>query len=346
MKDSPPSPLKKLPLVHIDTRKDTELSGFDIWHDLCRPVFDTRQEKTSADFNVAIQFCEMEGLVFGETQYGAARFERNSAHLRGGESDHLALHFVLQGQEVGTIDGADTKISPDRIVLQDWAHPYARTSTEIHQLSVIIPRDRVPLSDVLYKHAPVHQWKLDSAGGRLISHSLLAICGGMNDFSAEDSPIIAGAFAALLNNLLASDLKGQPKSSAMSLPAIQDYLRRNLQRPDLGLEDVLRTFSISRSTAYRLFYDEGGIHRFIQNERLAACYRELLNPENASRSISRTCELWGFRDVSHFYRSFRKRYGITPGEAREQAEYITNSEDFQIPKQSPAVATFHQWIGA
>ncbi|MEM0967439.1 MAG: helix-turn-helix domain-containing protein [Verrucomicrobiota bacterium] len=346
MKDSRPSELKKLPVVQLDTRNDAELDGFETWHDFCRPVFDTKREKKSADYHTGVRFCEMEGLVFGETHYGAARFERSAAHLRGGEFDHLALHFVQRGQEVGSINGADTRISPDRVVLQDWAHPFARTSTEVHQLSVIIPRDRVQLSDVLYKRAPVHEWNIGSAGGRLLSHSLRAICGGMDEFSVQDSPKIANAFAALLNNLLESDLKGQPGSAEMGLPAIHEFLQRNLQRPSLGLEDVQRAFGLSRSSAYRLFQKEGGIHKFIQNERLAACYRELLKSESASKSIRWICERWGFRDLPHFYRSFRKRYGITPSEVREQAGHRADSRHSRLPKHSLSVATFHQWIGA
>jgi AraC-like DNA-binding protein len=53
--------------------------------------------------------------------------------------------------------------------------------------------------------------------------------------------------------------------------------------------------------------------------RLDAMHRKLSDRQQAARAISDLALDCGFGDMSHFNHSFRRRFGATPREVRDQA---------------------------
>ena len=68
-----------------------------------------------------------------------------------------------------------------------------------------------------------------------------------------------------------------------------------------------------------LFESDGTtFSRFLLDQRLARAHHMLANPLLAERTISAIAYDAGFGDLSHFNRSFRRRFGKTPSEARDE----------------------------
>jgi AraC-like DNA-binding protein len=68
---------------------------------------------------------------------------------------------------------------------------------------------------------------------------------------------------------------------------------------------------------HKLFEDEEMTYsRFVLNRRLSLAYRKLRHPRFATRTISSIANDTGFGDLSYFNRTFRRRYDITPSDAR------------------------------
>lgn len=59
--------------------------------------------------------------------------------------------------------------------------------------------------------------------------------------------------------------------------------------------------------------------RYVLDQRLALAYRRLRHPRLAARTISSIASDAGLGDLSYFNRTFRRRYSITPSDARRQA---------------------------
>jgi AraC-like DNA-binding protein len=50
--------------------------------------------------------------------------------------------------------------------------------------------------------------------------------------------------------------------------------------------------------------------------RLQACRKALSDPRCVSFSVSEIAYAWGFNDLSHFSKAFRKRFGVSPAQYR------------------------------
>lgn len=86
---------------------------------------------------------------------------------------------------------------------------------------------------------------------------------------------------------------------------------------DLTPERVARAFGLSLRTLHQLFaLSDCSFHEFLTRTRLARAHSLLRDP--ASRHLG-TAEIGfaaGFGEVSTFYRRFKQRYGMAPGEFR------------------------------
>jgi AraC-like DNA-binding protein len=101
------------------------------------------------------------------------------------------------------------------------------------------------------------------------------------------------------------------------LAAIKADILENLNNPDLTLTAVATRQHITPRYIHMLFAMAGiTFSEFILGQRLAYAHRMLTDPRFASLRISTIAFEVGFGDLSHFNRTFRKRFGATPSELR------------------------------
>jgi len=60
--------------------------------------------------------------------------------------------------------------------------------------------------------------------------------------------------------------------------------------------------------------------RIPEGNRLALAYRKLRSHRFSARTISSVAHDAGFGDLSYFNRTFRRRYGIAPSDARPRTD--------------------------
>jgi AraC-like DNA-binding protein len=302
------------------------------------------------EFQTAFDFYDVDGLVFNRVRYSAADFKRTPTHLRGGEGDMIVMHMLLSGSERGEVDGKPLRMNPHRVIVQDWAHPYLSSADESEQISVAIPRDRLAARDLLYEKRPVVEWLNESPQGMIVGHSMRGIRESLPHTTKADAPAIAAGFPGLLNRLLdpRGDCAVASVPGAGSTPAMKDYLVRRLHRPRLGIDDLTGAFHCSRSTVYRLFKEDGGVRRFVADQRMNEAFRILTRPEGSSERITDIASQLGFADVYYFHRAFKRRFGITAGEAKELGSGLESRThpDRQPDGDRLELSKLHRWLGA
>lgn len=103
---------------------------------------------------------------------------------------------------------------------------------------------------------------------------------------------------------------------AAHLTRIEAFVRRHIDDPDLGPEEVAAGCGISVRYLHELLRDTNQtLGQWIRDQRLSAAHDDLTNPAD-TRSIGEIAYRRGFSDQAQFSRAFRARYGITPKEAR------------------------------
>jgi len=87
--------------------------------------------------------------------------------------------------------------------------------------------------------------------------------------------------------------------------------------PDLTPERIAVALGCSRASLYRAFARHGdSVAAAIWQARLERAHRTLTSPEGIGLLVSDIAALSGFREMPTFTRMFKRRYGMTPSEAR------------------------------
>jgi len=96
----------------------------------------------------------------------------------------------------------------------------------------------------------------------------------------------------------------------------EDYIRENLAEP-LDNETLARIADVSPRSLYRGFVDFRGISpaRYIQDMRLEVVHR-LITAADGVRDIKSIAFGVGFRSYASFWRSFVRKFGVSPSQAK------------------------------
>ena len=90
-----------------------------------------------------------------------------------------------------------------------------------------------------------------------------------------------------------------------------DYIEENLDNGDLDITNVSSAACSSPRTLARAFAERGtSVMRHVWTRRLEFSFKLL--SEGRVKHVSKAAYLCGFNDLSHFSRTFKKMFGITP----------------------------------
>jgi AraC-like DNA-binding protein len=123
------------------------------------------------------------------------------------------------------------------------------------------------------------------------------------------------AFAVGASNEAEEIARGRGVRAARLLAIKSDILER--LQGEFTLAEVAARHRLSPRYVRMLFESEGtSFSEFVREERLKRAHRMLLSPRFADRLISDIAYGVGFNDLSYFNRSFKLRFGCSPGEVR------------------------------
>ena len=106
---------------------------------------------------------------------------------------------------------------------------------------------------------------------------------------------------------------------AARFAAITADIAKNIDRHDLSAEWLAPRHCVSPSTVRRLFGEHHTtFSQFVLDYRLAQAHRCLRDPRRPDRPISSIAFSLGFNDLSYFNRTFRRLYGASPSDVREE----------------------------
>lgn len=161
--------------------------------------------------------------------------------------------------------------------------------------------------------------------GRLTD--LIEETGGERPFRHLASELAAISFLIYINRLLYDSLhqKSTVYENVLYLN-ICDYINQHLEE-DLSLDSLSAFFYVSKYHISHIFKDNMGIslHQYISKKRLHASKNAILSHQ----PISHVYHQYGFKDYTSFFRAFKKEYGVSPKEYREQHR-LPEQQDYTI----------------
>jgi len=234
----------------------------------------------------------------------------------------IIVELQLAGRRSVVQYNRRTVLSPGDLILLDARRPYLSTSQDgNHQHSVRVPRADLALTDhALARVAGLRLGPRNPVANlaaayltRLVGDQRLAAEADLDVFEAPTIELIRAVVATQLG---AGVLASEPLENTLAL-RIMEFTRQHLTDPDLSAAKIAAAQNISVRHLYTTLSRSGIVlGEWIRVRRLEGCRRELARSAMAGRTISAIAHAWGFGDATHFSRTFREAFGMSPREWR------------------------------
>jgi|EndMetStandDraft_4_1072995.scaffolds.fasta_scaffold36291_2 AraC-like DNA-binding protein len=311
--------------LQFDTARVTPRERAGFWREVVCSVYVPMDAEPIARqaFHARMDVRAARGRVHSQVDAGAQCVSRGAAQISRADERDVYTFMVQRTGTCGVEQaGARALMLPGDMLLFHNSRPYRLQFDQPFQQTVIqAPRSCVgPLARDLDRR--LAQRLQPTAGfGRVLQ----GFVQGLDDALPEVDDREAAVLVDELFHLLATHstvLDDGPIDARRSLMLrAQRDARERIADPDLGLEDLARAQRVSARSLQRAFASMGtGVMRWLRDERLARCAAALADPSWRARSIADIALAHGFRDVPAFGRSFKARFGQTPGDWRTRGQ--------------------------
>jgi AraC-like DNA-binding protein len=313
-------------LVRFSTRTLPERDRLPMWREEFgrRVVLADIEPLSNVPFCAEATLRALPGLRTVTCTGSATHFERTAAQAAASDGS-MTLFINLGAKAVISNRGQETALGKGDAVLVG-PEPAIVTTSDAY-LGVIIPRAMLAC----------RVSELDSATMRLIHRGgaplelLASYLGELNNV-ALSTPHLQRTVVSHAHDLAALALGATRDAAAIAngravpaarLHAIKTEIVNDLNRDDLSLTELSARHGVTPRYVQILFENEGTtFSRFLLDQRLKRAYCMLSDLRLVERTISAIAYEAGFSDLSHFNRSFRRRYGESPSDVRSSARGI------------------------
>jgi AraC-like DNA-binding protein len=266
--------------------------------------------------------------VAGPLNFSSARASgnrlRRTSHLARVDHDPRIFVAIQASGTTRVEQGANqAELRTGDMVVYDSTKPYTVTSagrTRLHYFQ--IPRSALALPEAALDRVLGARIGIDNNALAQVVGPYLASLGSSNLLEQPAAAqLVAEPSIQLLRALIASHLDQpalarHPLDGSLAL-RIQQHIRSHLGERDLTPSSIAAAHHISVRHLYATMSRAGiTLHDSIQQQRLAECRRDLRDPRSSHLAVATIGARWGFVDPSHFGRSFKAAYGLTPNEWR------------------------------
>ncbi|TCO19726.1 AraC-like DNA-binding protein [Kribbella steppae] len=241
---------------------------------------------------------------------------------RADSKPSIVVELQLGGRRSVVQGNRRTLLSRGDLILLDCSQPYLSTSLDRNnQLSVRIPRPGLALTDEALTRVAGLCLGSPNPVANLAATYLRQLVGDHRLATEADLDVFEAPTIELIRAVVASQLGDgapdlEPMENTLAL-RIMEFARQHLTDPDLTATKIARAHNISVRHLYTTLSRSGVVlGEWIRVRRLEGCRRELARSAATGRTISAVAHGWGFGDPTHFSRTFREAFGMSPREWR------------------------------
>lgn len=271
------------------------------------------------DFNATVAMRQFDGYRLIRCACDATRGSRTVNEIARTSGRALSLLHLRHGKEAITIGDSEIILHAGDMVLWDSER----------RMTFDVP-DRLEKLTLMFPYTALTSI-FPSAGdyvGRVITQRpglstlltsyLDSIEKEMWTMSSEDLTAAMKPTMDLLATVLTMESR-LPRQSlrALSLKRVQHYIVSNLADPELSPATIAGSNGITPRYLHLLFEDGGtSVSNWVRERRLERCRDDIHCSVTTGKTITEIAYAWGFNDLSHFSKAFKKQFGVSPREYR------------------------------
>ena len=269
-------------------------------------------DHTPSDFRAAFESTAVDDLKIVQCACDPCSGSRSGYEIGKDRDAFFGLLLIQRGCEEVTIGSNTFLVEAGMGLLWDSTEPIRfRLASPIRKLTVFLRQSRLLAAapNALERLGQPLDWR--HGVGALAGAHIRALADEATHIDAERGP----AAAEMLLNLIAADLD-QPAFEQLSSPQarllqrIDAHINAHLEDEDLGPQSIAAELGISVRSLHLIFSRRGTtVSRRILERRLERCRSDLVM--NPGMSITEIAFRWGFNDMAHFSRAFRRQYDET-----------------------------------
>jgi AraC family transcriptional regulator, positive regulator of tynA and feaB len=296
------------------------------WREVATKAFVRHEFRSGrgSSFEGTIKTVLLPGLGVSAIECDQCEVGRRTSDILTHDPDDIFLCLQLTGQSVWDQDGRQAVNEADSFVLVDPRRPYTTLyPTHTKSITFTIPREALKARLGNLAAVTARPVAAQSPLAKLASAYLALFPEHVDALNGTTGSTIANHALDLVALSLSTAFNGS--GAVLSSPRVVASLRlkqvveARLGDPELKPAAVAAEAGISLRYANALLSQEGtSLERYIVARRLERCRRALEDPTQMHRMISEIAYSWGFSDLSHFGRRFKKAFGISPSERRRQ----------------------------
>lgn len=134
----------------------------------------------------------------------------------------------------------------------------------------------------------------------------------------DSAGLLQGEIISLIShvfNYSTDEVRKDPSYARMRGQAIRRFIDENLFEGNLDVDEISRSFGVSRSSIYREFANDGGVRRYVMLSRLRKALFLLSNSPSKRGAVGKVAHHLGYSDTFAFSKAFRNHFGFSPSEA-------------------------------
>ncbi len=240
---------------------------------------------------------------------------RSEPHLVS-QDNYLAV-VLLSGSYLLEQNGRETFLQPGDMAIYDATRPHRiQCSRNFSKLIISIPRAimRDRIAGVEYCTA----LRIPGSEG-IGSVTANFICSAASQVETMDTDAFSSLSDHCLDLLTLALTSVRPqdftlsRSRSISLNQVKDFVERHLSNSAMNTTMIANGVRLSPRYINELFSDEdASLMRYVWRRRLENCRKDMLNPAHIGHRISDIAFRWGFNDLSHFSRAFKRQFEMSP----------------------------------
>lgn len=272
------------------------------------------------EFRADVKANSLPGMAMVECQCDPCGGTRSRNDANAIDSEQLTIQLVVSGREFMKLGEQEAVLSQGDIFVWDNTQAMRFSVLEpLHKISLVMPLQRlkawVPNG---WRDLPRHM-----RGGDPGTEMLATYLRSLSHLDHANNPMRYNALIEAAIAMLVAPIPDRVNDGSQrmaQLEIVKSKIMSHLRDPDLDLDMIAKMNRISLRYLHWLFEaSDSTPWRFVVNERLEGCRRDLVNADQRQRSITEIAFSWGFSNAAHFGRKVREKYGMTPSELREQA---------------------------